>query len=294
MDLRFTSEQERFRAEVRSWLEANAPSASKGTGPLPSLDTADGFEAHRAWERTMYDARLVGGVVARGVRRPGRRAPRVARSSRRSTTGPARPPGWARTASSSSPPPCSSSAPPSRRRAISPPWRRGRRSGARAGPSPTPAATSPPSAAGPRRRGDGGVGAQRAEDVVLARRLRRLDLRAVPFRPRGRAPPGPHLLPGADGQPRASRSGPSPSSTARPGSPRSSSRTWRSPTRRCSGAWARAGRWPWPRPGPSAACRCAARRATPRPPPAWSSSTAARPRPTRCAPGATPTTWPGP
>jgi alkylation response protein AidB-like acyl-CoA dehydrogenase len=56
MDLRFTSAQERFRAEVRSWLEANAPSASKGTGPLPSLDTAVGFEAHRAWERTMYDA----------------------------------------------------------------------------------------------------------------------------------------------------------------------------------------------------------------------------------------------
>ena len=57
MDLRFTPEQERFRAEVRSWLEANAPSAANGTGPLPSLDTADGFEAHRAWERTMYDAR---------------------------------------------------------------------------------------------------------------------------------------------------------------------------------------------------------------------------------------------
>jgi alkylation response protein AidB-like acyl-CoA dehydrogenase len=56
MDLRFTSEQERFRAEVRSWLEANAPSAANGTGPLPSLDTAVGFEAHRAWERTMYDA----------------------------------------------------------------------------------------------------------------------------------------------------------------------------------------------------------------------------------------------
>jgi alkylation response protein AidB-like acyl-CoA dehydrogenase len=57
MDLRFTPDQERFRAEVRSWLEANVPSASRGTGPLPSLDTAAGFEAHRAWERTMYDAR---------------------------------------------------------------------------------------------------------------------------------------------------------------------------------------------------------------------------------------------
>jgi alkylation response protein AidB-like acyl-CoA dehydrogenase len=57
MNLRFTTEQERFRAEVRSWLEAHAPTASQGTGPLPSLDTAEGFEAHRAWERVLYDAR---------------------------------------------------------------------------------------------------------------------------------------------------------------------------------------------------------------------------------------------
>jgi len=57
MDLRFTPEQERFRAEVRAWLEANVPSPGRGTGPLPSLDTAAGFEAHRAWERTMFDAR---------------------------------------------------------------------------------------------------------------------------------------------------------------------------------------------------------------------------------------------
>jgi alkylation response protein AidB-like acyl-CoA dehydrogenase len=57
MDLRFTPEQERFRAEARSWLEAHVPSAVHGTGPLASLDTAEGFEAHRAWERTMFDAR---------------------------------------------------------------------------------------------------------------------------------------------------------------------------------------------------------------------------------------------
>nr|WP_042186127.1 acyl-CoA dehydrogenase family protein [Kibdelosporangium sp. MJ126-NF4]CEL17105.1 Butyryl-CoA dehydrogenase [Kibdelosporangium sp. MJ126-NF4]CTQ91666.1 Butyryl-CoA dehydrogenase (EC 1.3.99.2) [Kibdelosporangium sp. MJ126-NF4] len=41
-----------FQAEVRSWLAENAP-----TG-LPSMDTPDGFEAHRAWERTLFDARL--------------------------------------------------------------------------------------------------------------------------------------------------------------------------------------------------------------------------------------------
>ena len=57
MDLRYTAEQERFRAEVRDWLEAHVPSASRGTGPLPSLDTAEGFEAHRAWERVMYETR---------------------------------------------------------------------------------------------------------------------------------------------------------------------------------------------------------------------------------------------
>jgi alkylation response protein AidB-like acyl-CoA dehydrogenase len=57
MDLRFTPQQERFRAEARSWLEANVPSRPGGPGALASLDTAAGFEAHRAWERTMFDAR---------------------------------------------------------------------------------------------------------------------------------------------------------------------------------------------------------------------------------------------
>ncbi|HXX91798.1 MAG TPA: acyl-CoA dehydrogenase family protein, partial [Acidimicrobiales bacterium] len=57
MDLRFTDEQERFRAEARAWLEAHAPSPRTGRGPLPSLDTQEGFEAHREWEREMFDAR---------------------------------------------------------------------------------------------------------------------------------------------------------------------------------------------------------------------------------------------
>ncbi len=57
MDLRFTDAQDAFRAEARAWLEAHVPSSANGGGPLPSLDTADGFEAHRAWEKTMYDAR---------------------------------------------------------------------------------------------------------------------------------------------------------------------------------------------------------------------------------------------
>jgi alkylation response protein AidB-like acyl-CoA dehydrogenase len=53
MDLRFTADQEAFRAEARVWLADHAPAP----GSLPSLDTADGFEAHRAWERTMFDDR---------------------------------------------------------------------------------------------------------------------------------------------------------------------------------------------------------------------------------------------
>jgi len=44
---------EAFRAEVRDWLAAHVPAA-----PLPSLDTAEGFERHRAWERELAAARL--------------------------------------------------------------------------------------------------------------------------------------------------------------------------------------------------------------------------------------------
>jgi alkylation response protein AidB-like acyl-CoA dehydrogenase len=52
MDLTFSAEQEAFRAEARAWLSAHVPHE-----PLPSFDTAEGFEAHRAWERTMYEDR---------------------------------------------------------------------------------------------------------------------------------------------------------------------------------------------------------------------------------------------
>ena len=58
MDLRFSDEQERFRTEVREWLEQNAPSARFGRTPLHSLDTAEGFEQHRAWEGQLFEARL--------------------------------------------------------------------------------------------------------------------------------------------------------------------------------------------------------------------------------------------
>ncbi|MDY6808817.1 MAG: acyl-CoA dehydrogenase family protein [Actinomycetota bacterium] len=53
MDLVFDDAAETFRAEVRSWLTEHVPAQ-----PLPSMDTAEGFEAHRAWERTMADDRM--------------------------------------------------------------------------------------------------------------------------------------------------------------------------------------------------------------------------------------------
>ncbi len=48
MDVTFGAEHEAFRREARAWLAAHVPPE-----PLPPVDTAAGFEAHRAWEATM-------------------------------------------------------------------------------------------------------------------------------------------------------------------------------------------------------------------------------------------------
>jgi alkylation response protein AidB-like acyl-CoA dehydrogenase len=48
IDLEFTPEQQAFRAEVRAWMAANVPRS-----PLKTLEGAEGFEQHRAWERTL-------------------------------------------------------------------------------------------------------------------------------------------------------------------------------------------------------------------------------------------------
>ncbi|WP_128982161.1 acyl-CoA dehydrogenase family protein [Streptomyces roseicoloratus] len=45
MDLTPDAETEEFRAEARAWLRAHVPAE-----PLPSLETEEGFAAHRAWE----------------------------------------------------------------------------------------------------------------------------------------------------------------------------------------------------------------------------------------------------
>ena len=67
MDIAFTDAEEQFRVEARAWLEANVPDP-----PLPSMDTSEGFEAHRAWEHRMADERW--SVVAWPVEYGGRGA----------------------------------------------------------------------------------------------------------------------------------------------------------------------------------------------------------------------------
>jgi alkylation response protein AidB-like acyl-CoA dehydrogenase len=54
MDLDFGPAEEEFRTEMRAWLRAHVPAE-----PLPSLETEDGFAAHREWERTLGADRLV-------------------------------------------------------------------------------------------------------------------------------------------------------------------------------------------------------------------------------------------
>ncbi|MEW2416274.1 acyl-CoA dehydrogenase family protein [Streptomyces sp. NPDC046866] len=49
MDLTHTAEVEAFRAEAREWLVRHVPA-----DPLPSLETAEGFAAHRAWEARLH------------------------------------------------------------------------------------------------------------------------------------------------------------------------------------------------------------------------------------------------
>lgn len=53
MNLTYSNTEKAFRADVRAWMEAHVPPA-----PLPSFDASrEGFEAHRAWERTLAEGR---------------------------------------------------------------------------------------------------------------------------------------------------------------------------------------------------------------------------------------------
>ena len=48
MELIYTPQQQDFRMEVRDWLREHVPAEK-----LPSFDTAEGFAAHREWEKTL-------------------------------------------------------------------------------------------------------------------------------------------------------------------------------------------------------------------------------------------------
>ncbi|MCA2209414.1 acyl-CoA dehydrogenase family protein [Nocardia rosealba] len=53
MDLEIDEAATQFQLEVREFLATHVPRE-----PLPSMDTAEGFAAHRAWEATLAEARL--------------------------------------------------------------------------------------------------------------------------------------------------------------------------------------------------------------------------------------------
>lgn len=52
MNLAFTEQQQAFRDACRTWLEANVPRER-----LPSHNSREGFKAHVAWEKQLFEAR---------------------------------------------------------------------------------------------------------------------------------------------------------------------------------------------------------------------------------------------
>lgn len=52
IDLHYTDTENAFRKEARDWLDENVPKQQ-----LPSMDTAEGFELHRDWERKLSEGR---------------------------------------------------------------------------------------------------------------------------------------------------------------------------------------------------------------------------------------------
>ena len=56
MDFKYSEEDEAFRHELRSWLEANVPKDWRDDGELADPDTKTEFERRRGWHRQLYDA----------------------------------------------------------------------------------------------------------------------------------------------------------------------------------------------------------------------------------------------
>ena len=55
MDFKFSSQDEAFRQEFRSWLEKNIPHDWRDDQELHDPDTTEEFERRRAWHRQLYD-----------------------------------------------------------------------------------------------------------------------------------------------------------------------------------------------------------------------------------------------
>ena len=238
MDLTLSESELAFQAEARAWLEANVPAE-----PLPSMDTEEGFAAHRAWEAKLAEARW--SVVSWPEEYGGRGASLVEWVIFEEEYYRAGAPGRVSQNGIFLLAPIVFDHGTQEQQDRFLPSMAHRRAGLGAGlvrargrVRPGVAAVDRPARRGPRR-----MGAQRPEDLVVAGDVRALGLRAVPLRPGGAAARRADLLPVPAGRRRASPSARSPSSTARRASPRSSSRTCSCPTPTCSAPPATAGGW---------------------------------------------------
>ena len=190
VDLSFSAAEDAFRAAARSWLAAHLPAE-----PLPSMDTAEGFEAHRRWERRAVRGAVFGGVVAGRVRRTRRVDHRVA-GLRGGVLGRRR--AGAGVAERDQPAGAVDAGPRDRRTEGAVPARDGVR-GADLGAGVVGAGGGIGFGVAAFDGGAGAVGrrvaAVGAEDVVFARDVRGLGIRSVPQRPGGRASSRADLLP---------------------------------------------------------------------------------------------------
>ena len=248
MDLTFTPEQEAFRADARAWLAAHVPSE-----PLPSLDTAEGFTAHRAWERVLFEDRwsVVSWPTEYGGRDAGIMEWLIFEEEYYRARAPKR---VSQNGIFLLAPTMLEYGTAEQKERFLPPMASGDEVWCQGWSEPDAGSDL----AGIRSRaernaaGDGWrltgqkTWASRGAFAQWCFGIFRTDPEAERHR-------GLELLPRSDGRRRASRSGPYPRSTGRPASPRSSSTRSKCPTPKCSVMRERAGRWPCPPRGASAA-----------------------------------------
>ena len=239
------------RSNVAAWHAEHG-----GEAAIASGDTREGFAQHLEWERAPVRRPLGGRVVAERVRRPRRVAVGVADLRGGVLPGRRARSGSPRTASSCWPRPSSSSARPSSRTRILPRMAAAEDLWCQGWSEPDAGSDL----AGITSRADPGrrrLAARRPEDVDHPGRVLHPPVRPVPHRPRGRAAPRPHLLPGPARH--AGRDGARVRSARRRRGVRRGvlrrrlrARRRRS-RRRAAGRRGRAGGWRWRRPAPSGA-----------------------------------------